>query len=102
MNPVIERDVVHVGRIMRASMVSCTSEFMLADYWRGRLSYLMAAGDLTECQLHALQGLAHELVEIEKQLGEMHTRNAGGVQLKRDVDVTDATGRPTVAAFAGF
>jgi hypothetical protein len=38
MNPVVERDIMHIGRVMRATVVQCAAEMMLVEYWRNRLN----------------------------------------------------------------
>ncbi|RFU49748.1 hypothetical protein [Paraburkholderia sp. DHOC27] len=71
MNLIVERDIAHVGRVMRASTLSCAPELMLVDYWRGRLLSLLGTDDLTEFQLYSLHDLMAELAGIEKQLEEV-------------------------------
>ena len=67
MNPVVERDIMHIGRVMRATVVQCAPEIMLVDYWRNRLNTRIETSRLTEYQLDTLLELLHELDGIERR-----------------------------------
>ncbi|MEX3935816.1 hypothetical protein AB4Y32_29165 [Paraburkholderia phymatum] len=67
MNPIVERDIMHIGRVMRATVVQCAREIMLIDYWRNRLNTRIETARLTEYQLNTLQELMYELNEIERR-----------------------------------
>ncbi|RAS33173.1 hypothetical protein [Paraburkholderia bryophila] len=71
MNPIVERDIAHVGMVMRASIMSCAPQIALVDYWRRRVTSLMKEKHLAELQVCALQRLLSELAEIEKELNVM-------------------------------
>ncbi|EUC20337.1 hypothetical protein [Paraburkholderia hospita] len=68
MNPVVERDIMHIGRVMRATVVQCAPEIMLVDYWRNRLNTRIETSRLTEYQLDTLLELMRELDEIERRI----------------------------------
>ena len=71
MNPIVERDIAHVGRVMRASVLLCAPQMVLVDYWRRRVMSLLNEDDIAEFQLHSLRGLLRELDEIEETLDEL-------------------------------
>ncbi|WP_167306554.1 hypothetical protein [Paraburkholderia steynii] len=77
MNPVIEHDIMHVGRVMRANIVQCAPEMILYDYWRARLNRLLATPDLTYIQRRTVYALIRELSSIERD----HARRMGPVIL---------------------
>jgi hypothetical protein len=67
MNPVVERDIMHIGRVMRATVVQCAPEMMLVEYWRNRLNNRLETPHLTEHQRNTLLELMHELNGIERR-----------------------------------
>jgi hypothetical protein len=68
MNAIVERDIAHVGRIVRASVFSCAPRVALVGYWCRRVNSLIADDGLTDIQLHTLRGLLRELDGIEGEL----------------------------------
>jgi hypothetical protein len=68
MNPIIEHDITHIVRVMRASVFHCASEIMLIEYWRNRLQVLCETPSLTRHQRHLLLELLRELSEIEARM----------------------------------
>jgi hypothetical protein len=73
MNPVVEDDIMHIGRVMRATVLHCASEIMLIEYWRNRLQALFETPSLTGHQRYAILELMHELTEIETRIGYSST-----------------------------
>jgi hypothetical protein len=71
MSNLVERDIAHVGLVMRASVMSCAPHPTLIDYWRNRLMRLLQTAGLADIQRGALQSLLSELAEIESQLTRM-------------------------------
>ncbi|MPW18968.1 hypothetical protein GCT13_19210 [Paraburkholderia sp. CNPSo 3157] len=67
MNPVVERDLMHIGQVMRATVVQWAPEIMLVDYWPNPLKTGIQTPRLTEYQLNTLLELMHELDEIERR-----------------------------------
>lgn len=76
MNPVIENDILHVSRIMRASIFQCAPHVMLPDYWHARLSLLLEEPGLLEMQRCTVMGLLRELADIEGHLAAARTGTA--------------------------
>lgn len=71
MNPIVEREIVHVGKVMRASILRCAPQTMLIEYWRHRIGVLISSHGLAELQRHALLGMLNELDALEKQLDNL-------------------------------
>jgi hypothetical protein len=81
MNSIVEHEIVHLGRVMRASTIQCAPQTMLVDYWRNRLNTLLGAEGLATYQQYTLLGMLEELLEIEKVLRRLRSeriREAGG------------------------
>jgi hypothetical protein len=74
MSPVVERDIMHIGRVMRATVVQCAPEMMLVEYWRNRLNERLETPCLTEHQRNTLLEFVHELNEIERQTNRKNAR----------------------------
>jgi hypothetical protein len=70
MNTIIEHDILHVGRVMRASVFKSAPDIPVVEYWRNRLLALFEKPHLTELQRLWVQGLMQELHEIEGRNGQ--------------------------------
>ncbi|MEI5999736.1 hypothetical protein H3V53_21780 [Paraburkholderia bengalensis] len=77
MNPIIERDILHVTQVMRASLCQC-EQTLDVDYWRRRLTVLLDLDSLTESQRYSVEGLLHEIDEFEQ---ETHSTHAAALPL---------------------
>lgn len=78
MNPIIERDIAHVCRVMRASVLSCAPHRTLVDYWRRRVTCLLELDEIGELEICSLRGLLHELDALETLLGIRITSHSNG------------------------
>lgn len=67
MNPLVEREIVHVGRVMRASILACTPNLALTGYWRRRVEDLLSHEGLAVLQMQTLHSLLRELDEVEAE-----------------------------------
>jgi hypothetical protein len=77
MNPVVERDILHIGRVMRAAIVQCAPQIMLVEYWRNRLNTALETPRLTEHQRNTLLELVHELDENERRTNRKRPQPIG-------------------------
>jgi hypothetical protein len=64
MNTILEHEILHVGRVMRASVFKSAPDIRVVEYWRNRLLALFERPHLTEPQRLWVQGLMQELHEI--------------------------------------
>ncbi|SIT43974.1 conserved hypothetical protein [Paraburkholderia piptadeniae] len=87
MNPIVERDIMHIGRVMRATVVQCAPEIMLVDYWRNRLNIRIETSRLTEYQVNTLQELMYELDEIERRINR---KNPRPIRLRESHDAVES------------
>jgi hypothetical protein len=74
MNPIVEREITHVGQVMRASVLSCAPKLTLVDYWRRRIMGLLEVDGLTHVQLCSLRDLLRELQDIERVLEDLRAQ----------------------------
>ena len=86
MNPVVERDIMHIGRVMRATVVQCASEITLVEYWRNRLNTRLETPRLTEYKLNTLQVLMYEFDEIERRINR---KNPQPIRLRESHDAVE-------------
>ncbi|MGF6768724.1 hypothetical protein P3T18_001194 [Paraburkholderia sp. GAS199] len=86
MNLLVERDIAHVGRVMRVSIMTCAPQAPLVNYWRRRVTSLMGEEHLAKLQLSALQDLLAELTDIEIQLAQMRSTRLQEQTLVADVN----------------
>jgi len=64
MNTIIENDIMHIGRVMRASLLQGLTDNVACDYWDNRLTVLYGLPHLTNNQRHWVAELMRELDEI--------------------------------------
>jgi len=86
MNPVVERDIMHIGRVMRATVVQCAAEMMLVEYWRNRLNNRLETPRLTEHQRNTLLELLHELDGIERRTNWKSARRISRREAHEEVE----------------
>jgi len=70
MNTIIENDILHVGRVMRASVFKGAPDITIVEYWNNRLVALFETPHLTELQRHWVLGLMQELHQIGRPNGQ--------------------------------
>jgi hypothetical protein len=75
MNPIIERDILHIGRVMRPTLFLCAPEIMLVEYWRARLNALLDIPCLTEAQRHTILGLLDELSTVARRINTARSKH---------------------------
>jgi hypothetical protein len=78
MNTIIEHDILHVGRVMRASVFKGASDITIVEYWNNRLFALFQTPHLTELQRHWVLGLMQELHEIGRPDAQDSRQLLGG------------------------
>lgn len=60
MNPILEKEVLHIGRAMPSSMGQFPSP-LLAAYWATRIAHLLGMPDVTPQQRERLLAMAEQL-----------------------------------------
>lgn len=70
MNTIIEHDILHVGRVMRASIFQREQDTQLVEYWNNRLLALFETSHLTEMQRRWVLNLMKELHEVGERSGK--------------------------------
>lgn len=66
-NTIIEQDIMHLARVLRAFVFRCIPDAVTTAYWRNRLHTLFQSLHLTDYQRHWVQELLHELHEFERR-----------------------------------